>query len=1129
MKFAIVCFIGLLAFVQTGGAQPPVVSGQVRLDNGQPVAEAQVALFDLADLRQGAVVQVTTDETGHFALPLSALVGVFGQPEGFALGQSFPNPFNPSTIIPYQLAVAAHVRLEVFNTLGQHIATLVDGEQEAGMYQAQWSGTNEVGQAVAAGVYLYRLTVGEAHQTGRTVLIDGQAGTPENPRSGVSIDGHQRMSDAGGSAYGLVVSGSALVTYVDSDFGVEAGMAPVDIDVEAQGSGRMKRAQSQGILGDVDNNGRVDIADALLVAMYSANSSISIPNNGDISLGDVDGDGRIELEDAAFIAIYSTNPSDPTLPSGIGRPTGPDHGDTLAEATRINIGSATVGYIWSRDTDYFRVTVSGSGTLTAHTTSDIDTYGYIYDSSENQLASNDDAGPGGNFQVSAEVSPGTYYIRVRGYSSSTEGSYTLHVNMEGAEGDDHGNTLAEATRITTANVSGYLSPGDTDYFWVTAGGGRRNSVLTAYTTSDIDTYTYIYDSSGNELISNDQQGVGSSFPVSAAILNSGTYYIRVRGISSSTEGSYTLHVNEETEPPDGDLSIYSDMVHSIGTGRTTVGYLWVGDVDYFWVKVRSSGTLTVYTTGSLDTSGTIFDSSGDARGSDDNSGAGKNFQVSATVDPGTYHIRVKGSGNIDVGSYTLHVNSMATDDHGDRLSDATRIMIGNPTVGYISPEDQDYFRVRVSGSGTLMAYTTSDVGNYGSLYDSLGNELDSDDITGTDRNFRNFQVSAEVNPGTYYIRVGGYDSGGYLLYVMYEPDEDQFNIELVFTDRVTPYQRKLCQLAAARWMSVITGDLQNWDYSSNPFDVDIDTDDEDESDTFRVSDEVDDLRIYVDAKDIDGDSGTRAWARVCDIRNNILLASIGCIAIDSSDISSTSFPDTWSHLSSLVHNAEYLTMLHEMGHVLGISTHIMPVHNMVEGMNEDELADIFRDLMSGSDEWWDIGGHLWKLLLERLEEHILVARWLGLDVPELKELFANQDVYFTGPLATTAFDNAGGGNYEGNKVPLENDAEPGTAYGHWRSSVFDPPWDFAPSELMVGYSRFDQRLSAITSQALADLGYSVDVSQADPYTLPTWLNSAKPVADHGFRGHALRNCILPGPIRLVDENGRVVRTITIGE
>ena len=91
------------------------------------MADAQVRLFDMTDLRQGAIARAQTDGTGYFALPLAALTER-ALPERFALGPNYPNPFNPSTIIPYQLAALSEVRLEVFNLLGQHLATLVDGE-----------------------------------------------------------------------------------------------------------------------------------------------------------------------------------------------------------------------------------------------------------------------------------------------------------------------------------------------------------------------------------------------------------------------------------------------------------------------------------------------------------------------------------------------------------------------------------------------------------------------------------------------------------------------------------------------------------------------------------------------------------------------------------------------------------------------------------------------------------------------------------------------------------------------------------------------------------------------------------------------------------------------------------------
>ena len=409
----------LMAFAASPSAAPqPLVEGWVRLGSGEPVVNAQVAIFDLANLRQGAVAYATTDAAGYFALsvatPTSRIV-----PQHFALGQNYPNPFNPSTIIPYELAEAAQVRLEIFNLLGQRLATLVDGTRPAGSHTAMWDATDAAGRAVGAGVYIYRMSSEGRSMSRRMVLVDGQAGVAADGAAPVR---HIQTDAVGGTAmYGLTVAGAGLVAYVDPEFRV--GMGPVDIVVEAAGVPRGK-VTAGGILGDVDNNNRVDFFDALIVALYSSDSSTAIPNNGDISLGDVNQDGQVDLADAYLIAAYLTDPSDPSLPAGIGD----EHGDSLSEASPISLGSETAGKLSAGDEDYFVIEMTRGGTLVAYTTGDTDTYGSILNSSGSVLTSNDEAGPGSNFRVSASVSPGTYYIRVRGYGSLTAGSYTLYTD-----------------------------------------------------------------------------------------------------------------------------------------------------------------------------------------------------------------------------------------------------------------------------------------------------------------------------------------------------------------------------------------------------------------------------------------------------------------------------------------------------------------------------------------------------------------------------------------------------------------------------------------------------------------------------------------------------------------------------
>jgi hypothetical protein len=87
-------------------------------------------------------------------------------PDAFVLAQNYPNPFNPSTSIRYELPETARVRLEVFNLLGERVATLVDERREAGRHQVSFDAGS-----LASGVYLYRLQAGDFVQTRKLTLI----------------------------------------------------------------------------------------------------------------------------------------------------------------------------------------------------------------------------------------------------------------------------------------------------------------------------------------------------------------------------------------------------------------------------------------------------------------------------------------------------------------------------------------------------------------------------------------------------------------------------------------------------------------------------------------------------------------------------------------------------------------------------------------------------------------------------------------------------------------------------------------------------------------------------------------------------------------------------------------------
>ena len=87
-------------------------------------------------------------------------------PAHWELLQNYPNPFNPSTTIRYGLPSPSHISLTVFNTLGQLVATAVEGEQDAGYYNVRFDGSN-----LSSGVYLYRLQAGDFVQTRKLLLL----------------------------------------------------------------------------------------------------------------------------------------------------------------------------------------------------------------------------------------------------------------------------------------------------------------------------------------------------------------------------------------------------------------------------------------------------------------------------------------------------------------------------------------------------------------------------------------------------------------------------------------------------------------------------------------------------------------------------------------------------------------------------------------------------------------------------------------------------------------------------------------------------------------------------------------------------------------------------------------------
>ena len=104
---------------------------------------------------------------------VSEMLGIDGLslPTEFALHNNYPNPFNPVTIIVSDIPEFTDVTLEIYNVMGQRVRTLAQGSHEPGRYQIVWNATNDFGQGLSSGMYIYRIQAGDFVSVKKLVLM----------------------------------------------------------------------------------------------------------------------------------------------------------------------------------------------------------------------------------------------------------------------------------------------------------------------------------------------------------------------------------------------------------------------------------------------------------------------------------------------------------------------------------------------------------------------------------------------------------------------------------------------------------------------------------------------------------------------------------------------------------------------------------------------------------------------------------------------------------------------------------------------------------------------------------------------------------------------------------------------
>lgn len=190
---------------------------------------------------------------------------------------------------------------------------------------------------------------------------------------------------------------------------------------------------------------------------------------------------------------------------------------------------------------------------------------------------------------------------------------------------------------------------------------------------------------------------------------------------------------------------------------------FAGDWDYYRIQTPQAGILTVGSAGSTDTYGILKSPTGQDLAANDDSNGSLNFQIRSNVEAGAVrYVAVRHYSGFGTGAYTIRatltpVSSKATGDAGSSRATAMDLALNSIRNAAIDvPGDFDYYRLQITQAGRLTVRSTGATDTYGSLLNSSGSLLVSND----DTNGINFQVSREVSPGTYYVSVRHYSAYG---------------------------------------------------------------------------------------------------------------------------------------------------------------------------------------------------------------------------------------------------------------------------------------------------------------------------------------------------------------------------------
>lgn len=633
-----------------------------------------------------------------------------------------------------------------------------------------------------------------------------------------------------------------------------------------------------------------------------------------------------------------------------------DYAANTTTRGRISVGAPGDGLIETvGDRDWFAMTLTAGqayvfslNSLGVH-----DPYLSLYNASGGLLASNDDSG--GNLNSRLVFTPtvsGTYYLGARDYGSGV-GAYRLSAALA----DDYAGSVDTQGAIAPGQtLTGRIdSPGDQDWLALDLQTGQSVQVRLD-STGLADPFLTLYGGDGVAQLSDDDGGGNLNSRLDFTVTQGGRFYVGVRDYDRGI-GNYAVSVALAVSD---DFADDARTSAGLGVGQAVDGRIEVaGDEDWLAVSLTAGQgyVFDLTSSGLADPYLALFNAAGTLAASDDDGAGGLNARI--VLQPtasGTYYLAAMDYAS-GTGAYRLSATTMNTDDYPETTATPGQLTVGGSLNGQIeaagdrdavavSLQAGETYELRMTGAGLPDPYL--------SLHDAAGNALLADDDSGGGRNA--MLTYTATTSGTFYVLARDYGggtgayqlsasrvtpqtgggaggAGAYAIDVRYE-GEAQY--------------RSYFDAAAQRWAQVITGDLP--DVLDNQYG------------------RIDDLLIEASVTSIDGAGNILGQASYTGLRSagSGGLPYRGFMQFDAADLAAMVTAGT---LGSVI--------LHEMGHVLGISESMFQVRGLTS---------------NGA---------------------------------------------FVGNQAVQQYRLMSSSTAGANSVPLENDGGPGTRGSHWEESIFN--------------------------------------------------------------------------------------------